>query len=325
MVLFDISSEGLCDGAACVSGTGHRGPPPYCPTYGRLECHSFLSLQIESGFGAILSFLSKLSQVLCSGNGRVTPSTWAYFLRRWESYSPHSGIFPHFWGREEAMGPVDKAVTQSLILLRRKLHAHELPPECHLLERDVMTRFNLHPNQIVQTHNPPKITCAVKVVVQHLKPQVLEEPYLRRAALRAMMKFQAQRLPMLHYASRHEMEHQCPHPVPIRVCNRYEVTVTEALKAVDELRVLNSNFGLPYMNGGTSRDANSALRELPLLQTLLMCLSRASLRTCLSAVGHHLFVVPTIARRVLVSRYGISFSFRTTLMWFKFGLIKPTK
>ncbi len=39
--------------------------------------HSFLSLQIESGFGAILSFLSKLSQILCSGGGRVTPSAWA--------------------------------------------------------------------------------------------------------------------------------------------------------------------------------------------------------------------------------------------------------
>ena len=36
--------------------------------------HSFLSLQIESGFGAILSFLSKSSQVLCSSSGRVTPS-----------------------------------------------------------------------------------------------------------------------------------------------------------------------------------------------------------------------------------------------------------
>ena len=52
--------------------------------------HSFLSLQIESGFGAILSFLSELSQVLCSvlpplghnssDGGRVTPSARAYFL-----------------------------------------------------------------------------------------------------------------------------------------------------------------------------------------------------------------------------------------------------
>ncbi len=39
--------------------------------------HSFLSLQIESGFGAILSFLSELSQVSCSGGGRVTPSARA--------------------------------------------------------------------------------------------------------------------------------------------------------------------------------------------------------------------------------------------------------
>ncbi len=36
--------------------------------------HYFLSLQIESVFGAILSFLSELSQVSCSGGGRVTPS-----------------------------------------------------------------------------------------------------------------------------------------------------------------------------------------------------------------------------------------------------------
>ncbi len=41
------------------------------------QIHSFLSLQIESGFGGILSFLSKLSQALCSGCGRVTPSTRA--------------------------------------------------------------------------------------------------------------------------------------------------------------------------------------------------------------------------------------------------------
>ncbi len=39
--------------------------------------HSFLSLQIESGFGDILSFLSELSQVSCSGGARVTPSARA--------------------------------------------------------------------------------------------------------------------------------------------------------------------------------------------------------------------------------------------------------
>ncbi len=39
--------------------------------------HSFLSLRIESGFGAILSLLFKLSQVSCSGGGRVTPSARA--------------------------------------------------------------------------------------------------------------------------------------------------------------------------------------------------------------------------------------------------------
>jgi hypothetical protein len=41
------------------------------------QIHSFLSLQIESGFGGILSFLSKLSQVSCSDGGRVTPSARA--------------------------------------------------------------------------------------------------------------------------------------------------------------------------------------------------------------------------------------------------------
>ena len=39
-------------------------------------------------------FLSELSQVSCSNGGRVTPSAWAYFLRRRESYSLRSDIFP---------------------------------------------------------------------------------------------------------------------------------------------------------------------------------------------------------------------------------------
>ncbi len=39
-------------------------------------------------------FLSKLSQVLRSDGGSVTPSTGAYFLRRRESYSLRTGIFP---------------------------------------------------------------------------------------------------------------------------------------------------------------------------------------------------------------------------------------
>ena len=60
------------------------------------QIHSFLSLRIESGFGGILSFLSELSQVLCSDGGRVTPSTRAYFLRRRESYSLRLGIFPQY-------------------------------------------------------------------------------------------------------------------------------------------------------------------------------------------------------------------------------------
>ena len=41
------------------------------------QIHSFLSLQIESGFGAILSVFSELSQASCSGGERVTPSAWA--------------------------------------------------------------------------------------------------------------------------------------------------------------------------------------------------------------------------------------------------------
>ena len=41
------------------------------------QIHSFFSLQIKSGFGAILSFLSKLSQASRSGGGRVTPSARA--------------------------------------------------------------------------------------------------------------------------------------------------------------------------------------------------------------------------------------------------------
>ena len=75
-----------------------------------------------------------------------------------------------FGAREVAMGPVNKAVPQSPIFLRRKLHAHELPPECCLLEWDAVARFNLHPHQVIQTRNPAEITCAVKVVVRHLKP-----------------------------------------------------------------------------------------------------------------------------------------------------------
>jgi hypothetical protein len=51
----------------------------------------------------ILSFLSELSQVLCSDGGRVTPSAWAYFLRRRESYSLHSGIFPHLYPKKRTI------------------------------------------------------------------------------------------------------------------------------------------------------------------------------------------------------------------------------
>ena len=97
---------------------------------------------------------------------------------------------PPFGAHEDAMGPVNKAVTQSPILLWRKLHAHELPPECCLLERDTVPGFNLHPHQVIQTRSPAEITRAVKVVVRHLKPEAFQEPYLRQAALGAMMKFQ---------------------------------------------------------------------------------------------------------------------------------------
>ena len=75
------------------------------------------------------------------------------------------------------------------------------------------------------------------------------------------MKFQDQRLSndsALHLPGRRVMEHQRPHPIPIRVCNLDDVAVTEALKVVDELRILrakvvelrNLNFGLPYYEWG---------------------------------------------------------------------------
>ncbi len=75
------------------------------------------------------------------------------------------------------------------------------------------------------------------------------------------MKFQDQRLPTdnaLHLPGRHEMEHQRPHPITIRVCNLDDVAVTEALKVVDELRILHAKlvelrnliFGLPYYEWG---------------------------------------------------------------------------
>ena len=76
-----------------------------------------------------------------------------------------------------------------------------------------------------------------------------------------MMKFQDQRLPTdsaLHLPGRREMEHQRPHPIPIRDCDLDDVAVMDALKVVDEIRILraelvelrNSNFGLPYHEWG---------------------------------------------------------------------------
>jgi hypothetical protein len=76
MVLFDqlrgIVQEGDARVRACATVEHHH---IVLRTGGQI--HSFLTLQIESGFGDILSFLSELSQVLCSGSGRVTPSARA--------------------------------------------------------------------------------------------------------------------------------------------------------------------------------------------------------------------------------------------------------
>jgi hypothetical protein len=76
MVLFDqlrgIVQEGDTCVKALVTVEHHRN----VLRTGR-QIHSFLSLQIESGFEAILSFLSKLSQASCSGGGQVTPSARA--------------------------------------------------------------------------------------------------------------------------------------------------------------------------------------------------------------------------------------------------------
>ena len=77
MVLFAIKLRGIVrEGDARVKA---RATVEHCRIVLRTggQNHSFLSLQIESGFGAILSFLSELSQVSCSGGGRVTPSARA--------------------------------------------------------------------------------------------------------------------------------------------------------------------------------------------------------------------------------------------------------
>ncbi len=76
MVLFDqlrgIVQEGDARVKACATVEHHR---IVLRTGGQIR--SFLSLQIELGFGGILSFLSELSQVSCSGGRRVTPSARA--------------------------------------------------------------------------------------------------------------------------------------------------------------------------------------------------------------------------------------------------------
>ncbi len=76
MVLFDQLRGIMQEGDARVKARATVEHHRIFLRMGR-QIHSFLSLQIESGFGAILSFLSKLSQALCSGGGRVTPSARA--------------------------------------------------------------------------------------------------------------------------------------------------------------------------------------------------------------------------------------------------------
>ncbi len=76
MVLFDQLRGIVRKGDARVKArvtVEHR--PIVLRTGGQI--HSFLSLGVESGFGGILSFLSELGQVLCSGGRKVTPSARA--------------------------------------------------------------------------------------------------------------------------------------------------------------------------------------------------------------------------------------------------------
>ena len=80
MVLFDISSEGSCKGAACVSGTHHRGTSLYHPTYEWIE--SFFPFSPNwVRFCAPMAgeSLPPLRHIFSVG-GRVSPSTRAYFL-----------------------------------------------------------------------------------------------------------------------------------------------------------------------------------------------------------------------------------------------------
>ncbi len=76
MVLFDQLRGIVQKGDARVKASA---TVEHCPIILRMggHIHSFLSLGVDSGFGGILSFLSKLSQVSCSDGGRVTPSAWA--------------------------------------------------------------------------------------------------------------------------------------------------------------------------------------------------------------------------------------------------------
>ena len=99
------------------------------------------------------------------------------------------------------------------------------------------------------------------------------------------------------------MEHQCLHPIPIRVCDLNDIAVTEALKVVDEIRILhpelvelwNSNFGLPYHEWGNLPGRKLRAKGATLVTDALDVLVKSILEDCLSAAGHHSFVVLTIA------------------------------
>ncbi len=83
MVLFAISYKRSCE----KDNVRVRHAPP-----GNIPVLSYV--WVDRIAPQFFPFLSKLSQVLGSNGGRVIPSTRAYFLRRRESYSLGTGIFP---------------------------------------------------------------------------------------------------------------------------------------------------------------------------------------------------------------------------------------
>jgi hypothetical protein len=128
MVLFAISSERLWERATCMSDTRHQGTSRVL-SYIRAD-------RITS---QLFPFLSELSQVLRSDDGRATPSTWAYFLRRRESYSlctsyPRPLCDPSSWCRRShpynhpnSLGREQSSSTQLRWTVRRSSH-HPTPP-----------------------------------------------------------------------------------------------------------------------------------------------------------------------------------------------------